>query len=184
MCSREYGVSYHAVSSVAALSIGASSMAFSTAATKRVQARASGFSLVELLVALAIVGLVMAAAVPASARFYDSLQRREAIRETRNLFLVARERALSSGRVQDVMVKPNERRIWLGDKEIILPEGQVLTVHGAAELNRARVGVIRFYPDGSSSGGGVDIAASNGGNTRISVDWLIGRVEIQQNQAG
>lgn len=138
---------------------------------------ASGFSLVELLVALAIAAMVMAAAVPSSVRFYEGMQRRQAVRDAVTLLSSARERALSSGRVQDVNVRPSNRRIWYGDRSHTLPKGLVLTVHGAAELNRENVGVIRFYPDGSTSGGGVDIAKSDGSGTRISVDWLVGRVQ-------
>ena len=40
----------------------------------------SGFTIVELLIAITIVGVVMAASVPASIRFYESMQYRQAIR--------------------------------------------------------------------------------------------------------
>lgn len=138
--------------------------------------RGRGFSLVELMVVLAIAALIMVAAVPSSVRFYDGMQRRQAVRDAVAMLSSARERALSSGRVQDVNVRPSTRRIWYGKKTHTLPEGLTLTVHGAAELNRENVGVIRFYPDGSASGGGIDIARDDGSGTRISVDWLVGRV--------
>lgn len=138
--------------------------------------RARGFSLVELLVVLAIGALVMAAAVPSSVRFYEGMQRRQAVRNTVTLLATAREQALSSGRAQDVKVRPSARRIWYGERSHTLPSGLSLVVHGAAELNRDNVGLIRFYPDGSASGGGVDIRRKDGDGTRISVDWLLGRV--------
>ncbi|GAB5413099.1 MAG: prepilin-type N-terminal cleavage/methylation domain-containing protein [Congregibacter sp.] len=145
---------------------------------------ARGFSLVELMVVLAIGGLLVAVAAPASMRFYDNLQKREAVREATQIFASARERALSTGRAQDVSVQPDARRIWSLSKETFIPEGLSLTVHGAAELNHARVGVIRFYPDGSASGGGVDIVRPDGSGTRISVDWLVGRVNQQPLTSG
>ena len=37
-------------------------------------------------------------------------------------------------------------------------------------------GVIRFYPEGGASGGGVDIRHPAGGGVRITVDWLKGSV--------
>ena len=43
-------------------------------------------------------------------------------------------------------------------------------------LNRERLGVIRFYPEGGSSGGGIDMERADGTGVRISVDWLVGRV--------
>lgn len=139
--------------------------------------RARGFSLVELMVVLAIAALIMVAAVPSSVRFYEGMQRRQAVRDAVTMLSSARERALWSGRVQDVNVRPSTRRIWYGKKTHTLPEGLRVTVHGAAELNRENVGVIRFYPDGSASGGGIDIARDDGSGTRISVDWLVGRVQ-------
>ena len=116
--------------------------------------RGAGFSLVELLVALAIGSLIVAVAVPASVRFYDSMQERQALRGTLGLLAAARERALATGRPQDVMVRPAARRIWFGSRERRVPEALAVTVHGAAELNLNDTGVIRFYPEGGSSGGG------------------------------
>ena len=46
----------------------------------------------------------------------------------------------------------------------------------AGELNRRDAGVIRFYPEGGSSGGGVDIEIPGRHGVSIQVDWLVGRV--------
>jgi len=143
-----------------------------------------GFSLVELMVAMAIAGLLLAVAVPASVRFYDGMQAREAARTTMALLQEARERALSSGRMQDVMVRPAIRRIWSESREYELPRSVSLTVHGAAELNHADTGVIRFYPEGGSSGGGIDLRRKDGSGTAVNVDWLVGRVSLQPLQTG
>ncbi|MEO0436639.1 MAG: GspH/FimT family pseudopilin [Pseudomonadota bacterium] len=136
-----------------------------------------GFSLIEVLVAIAIVGVVMAVAVPSSVQLYEGMQRREAVRTTMEFLNSARERALATGTYQDVMVKPASNQIWNFRKRTTLSDAVRLQVHGAAELNFDQTGVIRFYPDGSSSGGGVDLARADGSGTRVTVDWLIGRVE-------
>lgn len=132
--------------------------------------------MVELMVALAIGGMIMALAIPASVRFYDAMQERQALRDTVNLLASARGRALSSGRAQDVFVRPAARTISFGEREYQLPDRLRMTVHGAAELNLNNVGVIRFYPGGGSSGGGIDIRRDNGTGTSIAVDWLVGTV--------
>lgn len=137
-----------------------------------------GFSLVELLVVLAILGVVIAVTVPASARFYESMQVRQAARTTLAILVAAREKAISSGRAQDVMVRPATRRLWSADRELEVPSSLRVEVHGAAELNHADVGVIRFYPEGGASGGGIDLRRTGGGGTSISVDWLVGRVSM------
>jgi general secretion pathway protein H len=143
-----------------------------------------GFSLVELLVALAIMGLVVAVVVPSSARFYESMQTRQAARATLSMLAAAREKALSSGRPQDVQVRPSTRRLWTADSEYTFPRSISVVVHGAAELNHADVGVIRFYPEGGSSGGGIDLRRANGNGTAVNVDWLVGRVTLEPLREG
>ncbi|MEM1144436.1 MAG: prepilin-type N-terminal cleavage/methylation domain-containing protein [Pseudomonadota bacterium] len=139
-----------------------------------------GFSLVELLVAMAIAGLILAAAVPSSVRFYEGMQARQAVRTSLQLLTATRERAVASGNFLDVSIRPRENRIWNDRRAEVLPSVLTITVHGAAELNYDDTGVIRFYPDGSSSGGGVDVLRSNGAGTRLTVDWLLGRVTQQK----
>jgi general secretion pathway protein H len=58
-----------------------------------------------------------------------------------------------------------------------LPARDVERVHLAvapAEKRRGG-GLIRFYPDGSSSGGEIDLAF-RGESATVNVDWLTGRV--------
>jgi general secretion pathway protein H len=135
-----------------------------------------GFTLLELLVAISIVGLLLAVAVPASSRFYDSIQYRQAVRDVVTTLASARYQAINSGRAQDVAVDPVARIIRFNDRSRQLPEGFKIAVHTAREVNREREGVIRFYPEGGSSGGGIDLEGPGGRGVRISVDWLMGRV--------
>ena len=135
-----------------------------------------GFTMLEMLVAITIVGLLLAVTVPASARFYESIQYRQAVRDVITALASARYRAINSGRVQDVTVDPRGNRLGSNGKVTYLPEGFEVAVHSASELNRDNLGVIRFYPEGGSSGGGIDLERKNGSGVRISVDWLVGRV--------
>jgi general secretion pathway protein H len=135
-----------------------------------------GFTMLELLVAISIVGLVLAVAVPASVQFYQSMQYRQAVRDVVTTLASARYSAINSGRAQDVGIDPVANIIALNGKSTHLPEGFTVAVHSAQELNRERLGVIRFYPEGGSSGGGIDMERADGSGVRISVDWLVGRV--------
>jgi general secretion pathway protein H len=135
-----------------------------------------GFTLVELLAALTIIGLVLAVSVPASMRFYQSMQYRSAVKDVISLFVSARHAALDRGVVQDVKVDIASRELRLNDTVKALPEGINVVVHAAAELNRGNVGVFRFYPEGGASGGGIDLEMPNRSGVRIGVDWLVGRV--------
>jgi general secretion pathway protein H len=142
-----------------------------------------GFTLVELLVALAIVGLLLALAVPSGLRFYETMEKRQAVREVLTLLATAREQAITSGEVRDVYIWPDTRRLALGATSRQLPAGLRLTVRGARELNQERAGVIRFYPEGDTSGGGVDIETGRGRGVSIDVDWLMGRISQESFDA-
>ena len=139
-----------------------------------------GFTIIELLVAITIVGLILAVSVPASGRLYKTMQYREAVRDVITLFASARYKAVSSGRAQDVRINPRGRELRLNDTVKTLPSSVNVVVHSARELNDNNIGVIRFYPEGGSSGGGVDLEIPERWGVRINVDWLVGRVSQEK----
>lgn len=147
---------------------------FHGAASRHIAGRA--FSLVELVVAISIVGILLATSVPASVRFYESIQYRQAIRGVITLLASARFKAVNSGTAQDVLINPQTKVLRLNDHVQQLPDKFRIVVSSAAEVNRESEAVIRFYPDGGSSGGDIEIAQPSGAGVKISVDWLVGRV--------
>ena len=59
-----------------------------------------------------------------------------------------------------------------------LPDGIELKLYTAqSEVTSAARGAIRFYPDGSSTGGRITVAAGER-KYLVDVDWLTGRVSI------
>ena len=72
-----------------------------------------GFTMLELLVAISIIGLVLAVAVPSSVQFYQSMQYRQAVRDVVTTLASARYRAINSGQAQDVAVDPVAKVIAL-----------------------------------------------------------------------
>ena len=136
----------------------------------------AGFTILELMAAITIVGILLAVSVPSTVRFYESMQYRQAIRDVITVLSSARYRAVSTGRSQDVSIVPQDRLVSYSQKEIQLPDSLTVAVHSAAEVNTASAGVIRFYPEGGSSGGGVDLERADGSGVRIAIDWLAGQV--------
>ena len=132
--------------------------------------------MVELIAAITIGAMMLALAVPASMKMYESMQYRGAVKDAVTLLSSARYKAIDTGRAQDVRITPDVRELQLNETIETLPTNLTVAVSSARELNRQGVGVIRFYPEGGSSGGGIDIERENGSGVRISVDWLVGRV--------
>jgi general secretion pathway protein H len=147
-------------------------------------AHAPGFTLLELLIAFAIFGLLLAVATPSGLRMYENMQYRGAVSDVFSTLTMARVAAISRGDSLDVVINPEARMLSVGDTQSRLPDNVTLRVLGARELNREDAGVIRFYPDGSSSGGAVGLVSEQGKETEVQVDWLLGSVSLCKNDCG
>ena len=75
-----------------------------------------------------------------------------------------------------MVINPQRRLVVLGKERRKLPKTVEIVVNTAREVNREDAGVIRFYPEGGSSGGGLDIERPGVGGVAIKVDWLLGSV--------
>ena len=137
-----------------------------------------GFTLLEMVVAVAIAALVLGVSAPAIQRLYTSTQYHGAVNDVVTLLSSARYSAIRKGGDIDVLINPKTRQLTLGDKVQELPGSMQLEVLGSRELNRDGAGVIRFYADGSSSGGVVSLENDTGRAVQVQVDWLLGRVSL------
>ncbi|MFK8050476.1 MAG: Tfp pilus assembly protein FimT/FimU [Halioglobus sp.] len=141
----------------------------------------AGFTMLELIAAISIAALVLAVSVPATGRMYQSVLYREAVGDIVTMLQSARYAAINSGRAQDVEVNPKKNQLRFNDKRQQLPKGFKIQVHSAAQLNKRDSGIIRFYPEGGSSGGGIDLTSPTGAGVKILVDWMVGRVTQERN---
>ena len=138
----------------------------------------SGFTLLEMLLAVAIAAMILGLSAPATMRMYDSVRYQGAVREVMAMLVSGRYAAITRGEARDVMISPAKRELRVNDTVRQLPGSIELEVVSARQLNRDGAGVIRFYPDGSSSGGGVQLMDGSGRRTQVQVDWLLGSVKL------
>jgi general secretion pathway protein H len=143
-------------------------------------APARGFTLVELLVVLALIALVIAVASPVVSNAFPGAETKAAARELATGFRFARSEAITGNREVGMVLDLENRRYGVGGEDDIheLPEeAEITLVTARSERIDERTGVIRFFPDGSSTGGGVSLAHGNK-EYRVMVDWLTGRVRV------
>lgn len=140
--------------------------------------QARGFTLLEMLVAITIAAIIMGVSAPVMQRLYLSSQYRAAVSDVVTLLSSARYQAIRRGRQADVVINPETREISLGEKVQSLPKSLQMEVLSSRELNRDGAGVIRFYPDGGSSGGYVKLTSEGNNMVQVQVDWLLGRVTL------
>jgi general secretion pathway protein H len=138
-----------------------------------------GFTLLETLVALALVAVLLAVAVPALVTS-PGVELRAAADTLATGLRQARLEAQRRQRPLALQVDVEARTLQLEDdaRQRQLPEDIQLELFTAEqEMLGPGHGGIRFYPDGSSTGGRVTLELA-GLRTRVDVEWLTGRVRI------
>ena len=136
--------------------------------------RCRGFTLVELLVALALVGM-MVALVPASlGRLRESVDYHDTVRAVVSDLRAARQRAWVEGVEVRFMVDLAQGSFGLDGRAMrsLPPPLQMRVTVAGIEWSRQQAAAIRFLPQGGATGGSVDVLRPRGGGVRITVDWL------------
>jgi general secretion pathway protein H len=141
---------------------------------------ATGFSLIELIVVLAIAGLIMAVTPPMLSSAMPGLQLKSTARQVAAGLRFARARAVAQ-RTEVVLTLDLEARsvtISGRDGSLSIPDDlDVELVSAVSELEDESLGRIRFFPDGTSTGGRITLGYRGNGYD-LDVDWLTGRVSI------
>jgi len=139
-----------------------------------------GFTLIELLVVLALLGLFITLMPTAMQNALPGVTLKVAARELVDTFRAARSQAVSGNRESFVLIDV-DRQLYRIDKDgpnQVLPGKLTVDLRTAAseQLDETR-GRIRFYPDGTSTGGRVTLGSGDDAYN-INVDWFDGRVEV------
>lgn len=140
-----------------------------------------GFTLLEMMVTLAIAAILLSVVVPSLSGSRDHAALMAAARGVADGFRLAQSRAINADRPTAFIIDVDKRRFreaGSGWSALALPTGTRFALFTARkEILDSRSGRILFYPDGSSSGGGVGL---DHGDDRIEVlvDWLTGEVSV------
>jgi len=138
---------------------------------------ARGFTLLELLVVLAILALATVIALPRIGAGLPGAELDAGARRIAAGLNEARSLAVARNRAVRFTLIGAEKRFTVGEGPGgALPDKIAITlITGAGDVTGAAQGAIRFFPDGSSSGGRIELSGS-GGRRSIEVDWLTGRI--------
>jgi general secretion pathway protein H len=132
--------------------------------------RASGFTLIEMIVVLVILGLMAGLVLARGPLHSQRLDIDAAARGLAGTLRLARGQAIAQHHPVVVAVAANAYRL---DRTPLHAVPTDVALSGDA--------AIRFAPDGSSSGGHIAVRGSTG-RIDIGVDWLTGRVFLTSRQ--
>jgi general secretion pathway protein H len=133
----------------------------------------------ELLVVLSILALVAVIAVPAIGRLGPGAEVKAAAHSVAAALRQGRAQAIRDNAEVAVAFNLDERvlAVGAGAPVQLRPDIALSMLTASTELLGAGAARIRFYPDGTSTGGRVSVAR-DGVVYNIYVDWLTGRVDF------
>ncbi len=166
---------------------------------RRRQSSASGFTLMELIVVVTILGIAVSFILPSFGRGLDHWRLRGAVREVATLIKFARTQSVASMRPLHVVLDRSRSLYWLDNADgpvvtdspqaerkvrlYALPDGVRFGEVGGGgfAMDEERFRII-FFPRGSSSGGEVQLVDEKGRAYQISVDSVTGRAGIARGE--
>jgi general secretion pathway protein H len=142
-------------------------------------ARANGFTLLEMLAVILLIGIAVAAASISVTQGLASARARAASGELAAALRATRTQAIvhADERHFDVDTRGNT---WSGASGagVALPKGMRISITSAAgDAPNEHTGRIRFFPDGSSTGGRITLRAGQR-QWHVNVSWLTGEVRV------
>jgi len=140
----------------------------------------AGFTLLEMLIVLVIAAILMATVVPnfgpaiARAQLYSATRDiASALRHTRGQAMITKRDALF-----ELNTEQHSYRVTGRAKAYSLPPEIALSLYTTTtETVGETTGRIRFFPDGSATGGRVTLTASKQKRV-VDVNWLTGEVRM------
>jgi general secretion pathway protein H len=146
---------------------------------------ARGFTLLEMVVVIALFAAVTALAASVVSRGLPGQQLRRATKEIATELRYTRARAISSGKPQ-VFVFDTRQRQWRAPDRHHgeVPDSvEVVAIGARSEQVGDRTAVIRFFPEGAATGGRFVLKHGRAA-WQVDVEWLTGEVRVTRAGAG
>lgn len=141
--------------------------------------RQAGFTLLEMLAVLVVISVAFTLLASGVSRGLAGARERQATAELIQSLRQARSLAVFEGRPVALQVDLRTRCYHLEQRPPrCLEQGTELRVETAAGV-AGEGAAFAFYPDGSSSGGNLQLSSA-ARQTRIDVGWLTGSVSLAQ----
>ncbi len=136
-----------------------------------------GFTLIEILVVLAILGLVLGIFIGRGPMRSSGLQLRAAAGAMAQTFSAARASAIATNQPVTVTIDPARRLFAFGGRAPVLLAPELTVEAPLALRGPGNLRLITFGPDGSDTGGEV-VLGTGGRVITITLQWLTGQVTV------
>lgn len=142
---------------------------------------ARGFTLIEMLAVVALIALAVTVVSVSVGGGLKGAKVKAASRDLVAALRYTRGQAIVKREAKTLSVDVDKRRYRAPGKQwVALPQDMTMKLFTArSELEEEGVGRIRFFPDGSSTGGHIDLLRDDTA-WRVEVLWLTGEVSLRE----
>ena len=143
--------------------------------------RTRGFTLIELVVVVALIATALAMAATIFSAGLPGQQLRGTARELAAQLRYTRAQALVTGRSQSFLLDTRTREWQAPNRHTgrVPAKIDVVATVASSERPSAQVAAIRFFPEGAATGGRF-VLKRNTAAWQIDVDWLTGEVSVSR----
>jgi general secretion pathway protein H len=135
--------------------------------------RQAGFTLLEMIIVIAVLGMALGLVVTRGPMRSQTMEMQATVNQVAQGLRIARSRAIANNDI------PLHSFRIESERPVALPRSVSIAMTAVSnETVESRLAAIRFYPDGSATGGRIDLAAGQR-VAHIGVDWLTGKVSVQ-----
>ena len=141
----------------------------------------SAFTLIEIMIVVAIMGLIMAMGIPSLARSMRKEGMRKAVSDMVEACSGARAAAILTGQTADLVIRPQDKTISGGTFSASLPENVGIEILGVnfVEWQDADEARVRFYGNGTSDEFTIVLISDEHKATKISLEVVTGLADVE-----
>lgn len=143
----------------------------------------AGFTLIEMMIVVSIMGLVLAMGIPAMFRMADKDSLRQVVADIMDACRATRAQAILTGQTQVMNINPQQRTIQAPGKAtaITIPERYQIELVGVnfVELQDWDYAPVRFFPNGTSDEFTIVIRSDRMEWRKISLEVVTGMPDLE-----
>jgi general secretion pathway protein H len=142
-----------------------------------------GFTMVELMVVLVIISVVAAIVVPRISAGWSRMEDREFLQDFVQTLKRGRLIAMNSGQLTAFRIRPSERLYDIENPpHRLIPENVDIFADNLERDPETHDHLVVFYPDGSLSGGDVEVVFDKQRSFLIAIHPLVGSIRVSRVQ--
>lgn len=143
--------------------------------------RQSAFTLIEIMVVVAVIGVIMAMGIPSIVSSLRKEGMRKATSDLVEACNSARANAILEGKTSDLVIRPLDKTISAGKFHAAFPDNVWIEILGVnfVELQEAEEARVHFYPNGTSDEFTIVLKSDDGKAEKVSLEILTAIADVE-----